>query len=50
MQRDDQPVIQFYWRLCRELAARKMLVDFHGAIRAVLLTRTWPNLLCRRKP
>jgi alpha-glucosidase len=45
MQRDDQPVIQFYWRLCRELAARKMLVDFHGAIRPVLLTRTWPNLL-----
>ena len=45
MQRDDQPVIQFYWRLCRELAARKMLVDFHGAIRSVLLTRTWPNLL-----
>jgi alpha-glucosidase len=45
MQRDDQPVIQFYWRVCRELARRKMLVDFHGAIRAVLLTRTWPNLL-----
>ena len=45
MQRDDQPVIQFYWRLCRELAQRKMLVDFHGAIRSVLLTRTWPNLL-----
>jgi alpha-glucosidase len=45
MQRDDQPMIQFYWRLCRELAARKMLVDFHGAIRSVLLTRTWPNLL-----
>jgi alpha-glucosidase len=45
MQRDDQPVIQFYWRLCRELADRKMVVDFHGAIRSVLLTRTWPNLL-----
>ena len=45
MQRDDQPVIQFYWRVCRELAKRKMLVDFHGGIRAVLLTRTWPNLL-----
>ena len=45
MQRDDQPVIQFYWRLCRALAERKMLVDFHGAIRSVLLTRTWPNLL-----
>ena len=45
MQRDDQPVIQFYWRVCRELAERKMLVDFHGAIRSILLTRTWPNLL-----
>ncbi|HEX3903184.1 MAG TPA: glycoside hydrolase family 97 protein [Polyangia bacterium] len=45
MQRDDQPVIQFYWRVCRALAERKMLVDFHGAIRSVLLTRTWPNLL-----
>jgi alpha-glucosidase len=45
MQRDDQPVIQFYWRVCRELAKRKMLVDFHGGIRAILMTRTWPNLL-----
>ena len=45
MQRDDQLMIQFYWRLCRELAQRKMVVDFHGAIRSVLLTRTWPNLL-----
>jgi alpha-glucosidase len=45
MQRDDQPVMAFYHRVCRELAKRKMLVDFHGGIRPVLLTRTWPNLL-----
>ena len=45
MQRDDQPVMNFYTRVCRELAKRKMLVDFHGGIRAVLLARTWPNLL-----
>jgi alpha-glucosidase len=45
MQRDDQPMIAFYWRVCRELAKRKMLVDFHGGIRSILLTRTWPNLL-----
>jgi len=45
MQRDDQPVINFYTRVCRELAKRKMLADFHGAIRSILLTRTWPNLL-----
>jgi alpha-glucosidase len=45
MQRDDQPVMNFYTRVCRELAARKMLVDFHGGIRPTLLARTWPNLV-----
>jgi alpha-glucosidase len=45
MQRDDQPVMNFYHRVCREAAKRKMLVDFHGAQRPALLTRTWPNLL-----
>ena len=33
MQRDDQPVIDFYHRVCREAAKRQMLVDFHGATR-----------------
>jgi alpha-glucosidase len=33
MQRDDQPTMAFYHRVSRELAKRKMLVDFHGAIR-----------------
>ncbi len=45
MQRDDQPVINFYHRVCREAAKRKMLVDFHGAIRSATMTRTWPNLI-----
>ena len=45
MQRDDQLVMNFYPRVCREAASRKMLVDFHGAIRQALLTRTWPNLI-----
>ena len=45
MQRDDQPVMNFYEKVCREAAKRKMLVDFHGAIRPATLTRTWPNLL-----
>ncbi len=45
MQRDDQVVMNFYPRVCREAAARKMLVDFHGGIRPALLTRTWPNLI-----
>ncbi|HEX6733038.1 MAG TPA: glycoside hydrolase family 97 protein, partial [Pyrinomonadaceae bacterium] len=45
MQRDDQPVMKFYEKVCREAAKRKMLVDFHGAIRPAIMTRTWPNLL-----
>jgi alpha-glucosidase len=45
MQRDDQPVINFYHKVCREAAKRKMLVDYHGAIRSATMTRTWPNLI-----
>ena len=45
MQRDDQLVMNFYHRVCREAARRKMLVDFHGAIRPATMTRTWPNLV-----
>src|SRR4029079_1956309 len=45
MQRDDQPIMNFYAKVCREAARRKMLVDFHGAIRPATMTRTWPNLV-----
>ncbi len=45
MQRDDQPVINFYHKICREAAKRKLLVDFHGAIRPATMMRTWPNLI-----
>jgi alpha-glucosidase len=45
MQRDDQPVMNFYQRVCREAAKRKMLLDFHGAIRPATFMRTWPNVV-----
>lgn len=45
MQRDDQKLINFYHRVCREAAKRHMLIDFHGAIRPATMTRTWPNLI-----
>jgi alpha-glucosidase len=45
MQRDDQPVIDFYHRVARECGRRKMLVDFHGGQRPALMTRTWPNII-----
>jgi alpha-glucosidase len=45
MQRDDQVMMRFYERVCREAAKRRLLVDFHGSNRPSLLTRTWPNLI-----
>ena len=45
MQRDDQKMIDFYHRLCRDAAKRHMLVDFHGGVRPATMTRTWPNLI-----
>lgn len=45
MQRDDQPVMNYYHKICREAAKRKLLVDFHGAVRPATLTRTWPNMI-----
>lgn len=45
MQRDDQKVMSHYHRVSAEAAKRRLLVDFHGAIRPALLTRTYPNLI-----
>jgi alpha-glucosidase len=45
MQRDDQLVMNFYHKVCREAARRRLLIDFHGAIRPATMTRTWPNLV-----
>lgn len=45
MQRDDQRVVNFYHKVSRAAARRKMLVDYHGAQRSVLMTRTWPNIV-----
>jgi alpha-glucosidase len=45
MQRDDQKVVNFFHQVSRETARRRMLVDFHGAQRSALMTRTWPNLI-----
>jgi alpha-glucosidase len=45
MQRNDQLLMNYYYKLSRECAKRKMLVDFHGAQRPASLTRTWPNLI-----
>ena len=45
MQRDDQRVVDFYWRVAREAAARRLVVDFHGAHKPAGLDRAYPNVL-----
>ena len=45
MQRDDQKLINFYYKTSREAAKRHMLVDFHGGQSQITMTRTWPNMI-----
>lgn len=47
MQRDDQPMVEYYWRVAREAAERHLLVDFHGAFKPTGLRRAYPNVLTR---
>lgn len=45
MQREDQWMVRFYERAARAAAARRMLVNFHGAYKPTGLYRTWPNVV-----
>ena len=45
MQRNDQKLIDFYYKTCRETAKRHMLVDFHAGQSQITMTRTWPNMI-----
>ncbi len=47
MQRDDQEVVNYYWKIAAEAAKRKMLVDFHGAYKPSGLRRAFPNVITR---
>ncbi len=47
MQRDDQSIVDYYWKIAREAAKRKMLVDFHGAYKPSGLRRAYPNVITR---
>ncbi|QDH81221.1 glycoside hydrolase family 97 protein [Echinicola soli] len=45
MQRDDQDMVNYYEKVSRAAAKRKMLVDFHGAYKPTGWLRTYPNVL-----
>ena len=45
MQRDDQWMVNYYYKIAAETAKRKMLVDFHGAYKPTGLQREFPNFI-----
>jgi alpha-glucosidase len=47
MQRDDQAMVNYYWKVAKAAAERHLLVDFHGAYKPCGLERTYPNMLTR---
>ncbi|WP_443947222.1 glycoside hydrolase family 97 protein [Pedobacter sp. AW1-32] len=45
MQRDDQDMVNYYEKVARAAAKRKMMVDFHGAYKPTGWIRTYPNVV-----
>ncbi len=45
MQRDDQLMVNFYERVAKAAAKRKLLVDFHGAYKPTGMERLYPNVI-----
>jgi alpha-glucosidase len=45
MERDDQWMVNYYWKISEECAKHKLLVDFHGAYKPSGMYRTYPNYI-----
>jgi len=45
MDRDDQNMVQYYYRVAKTAAAHHIMVDFHGAYKPTGLQRTYPNIV-----
>lgn len=45
MNRDDQPVVNFFYEAAQKAAEYQQFVDFHGSYKPTGLHRTYPNVL-----
>lgn len=45
MDRDDQPMVEFYYNVAKLAAENNVMVDFHGAYKPTGLMRTYPNVV-----
>ncbi|MCK5822231.1 MAG: glycoside hydrolase family 97 protein [Bacteroidales bacterium] len=47
MQRDDQAMVQYYWKIAKAAAQRELLVDLHGSYKPTGIRRAYPNCVNR---
>jgi len=47
MQRDDQTMVNYYWKVAKAAAKYKMLVNYHGSYKPTGLRRAYPNVVNR---
>ncbi|RUT79592.1 glycoside hydrolase family 97 protein [Ancylomarina longa] len=47
MDKDDQWMVNYYHKIAKEAAKRKLLVDFHGSYKPAGIRRKYPNVLTR---
>ena len=47
MDRDDQKMVNFYYRIAKKCADHKIMIMFHGAFPPKGFNRTWPNAITR---
>lgn len=45
MERDDQHMVNYYERIAKEAAKRKLIVNFHGAYKPTGMNRKYPNVI-----
>jgi alpha-glucosidase len=47
MNRDDQEMVNFYYKVAKEAARHHLMVDFHGSYKPAGIRRTFPNVMTR---
>ncbi len=47
MNRDDQEMVNYYYKIAKKAAKHKLLVDFHGSYKPAGIRRMYPNVLTR---
>ncbi len=47
MNRDDQEMVNYYYKIAKLAAGHHLLVDFHGSYKSAGLRRTFPNVMTR---